>query len=207
MIFVHIGGAGAPPGPSYSPWDVSALPANVSATLSDFGLIRGGGTDSTRIVTHPFTRSSGKYALRFFVARSGGSGSSPAVGIRIDPSTGGYLGSNTNGWSIFADNIGSNEGAFHNGTGTDLGNLGPANPGLEIMMELDLDAGEMYLGADGVWPLGQDPETNANPLYTGITGTITICADMYYGGSVALLKPSEFTYPATTGYIPGWPDP
>lgn len=190
-------------GATYSGWNVSSLPADVTASNSNRTLTRAGGTNSTRVVRHGVSRSSGKYALRFLVTKST-SANAPAVGFAVSSGLGSFLGGNAAGWGLWPDNSGSNERAWHNNASTNMGNLGA--PPIELMMELDLDNGRAFLGAAGAWPLSQNPATGANPIYTGISSPVEICADMYYLGSVTLLIPSEFTTPASAGYTPGWPD-
>ena len=74
----------------------------------------------------------------------------------------------------------------------------------EVMLELDLDAGNGWWGIDGVW-LGITPGS-PSAHFSGLSGSIAPVADMYYDSQVRLLRPDEFTTPASSGFIPGWPD-
>ena len=194
---------------SFSPWDTSALPANVTASESDYRLTRSGGTDDIRIVSHLRSKASGKYALRLLVSRSTANGA-PAVGFISSNEAAEqpfpYLGRAENEWAFWGDEAGgANETAYNANLATDLGSLANFSTDQEVMIELDLDNGRVWFGADGVWAAG-DPSAGTGATYTNVSGTITPAVDMYHEGSVKLLQPGEFTTAATSGFTAGWPD-
>lgn len=185
---------------AYSPWDVSSLPANVTASDGNFKLTRSGGTNSTRIVAHPVTRTTGKFALRFDL--SGATGPAPAVGIR-NGATGTFLGQTAAGWGWWIDSSGASDIAYNNNAGStySVGN----HPG-ELMMEVDATTGKLYLGFSGTWANSGNPAAGTGAVYTNLSGTLALVADMYYVGAIKLKVPADFITAASSGFTPGWPD-
>lgn len=82
------------------------------------------------------------------------------------------------------------------------GNVGAGE--VELMLEVDFGAGVAWMGAAGSWFAG-NPFAGTGAPMTGLTGTLELALDMFYGGYVELLRPVDFTTPATTGFTPGWP--
>ena len=195
---------------TYSPWDVSSLPADVSSSGEDYTLTRSGGSNSSRIVLSQVSRSAGKYAIRLLVSRTGDH--APAVGFSSGP-TGTYLGDTAVGWGLWGDekfSAGAAEEILYNdnpthGSSYSLGDLASFATPQEVMIEIDITEGKAWFGVNGVWGEG-DPETGEDPIYTNVSGAVQIAADMYYGGNVTLLQPGEFSTPASDGFAPGWPD-
>jgi hypothetical protein len=87
----------------------------------------------------------------------------------------------------------------------------PANSavatGIVYMLALDLDTGDFWAGQDGTWYNGGDPATGADPVATGITGTIYAAAVLYNGSQDAFTAnfgASIFAYDVPTGFTPGF---
>lgn len=193
-------------GLAYAPWTVTSLPANVASSNGGKRLTRSGGSAAQRLVTHPAAKSTGKFALRFGVQRS--STNAPAVGL-FTALTGTYLGAGANEFGLWVHNYGPsyNDATYRGGAATDFGTSAPSSSMVEAMIELDLDAGKIWFGINGTWALGGNPSAGTGAIYSGISGAVTIAADMYYEGIVDLRYPDEFVTPATAGFTPGWPTP
>lgn len=212
IILVYSGSPSAPEFPgTYSPWDVSALPADVSASDSDYTLTRTAGSNGTRIVKHAVGKSTGKFAVRALV-RSIGS-AAPAFGLSNSSSTGSYLGQNGNGWSAWTGySSGSVNRGYHTGSATNLGDIGLRceleGDTNEVMLEIDLDNDRIWMGMNGVWYNGVTPSDSVGTgaIYTNLTGELFLSCDLFYTGEITLLTPDQFRYPATPGFTPGWPD-
>lgn len=203
-MFRRRGGVGGG-GPAFSPWSVGSLPADVTSANGGFRLLRSGGSNFGRIVSHPLSRSSGKFALRFGARSTSGAA---AIGFR-NAAAGSYLGANTTSWAFWIDNSGSTDQAFHNGSGTTLTGLGNVGSGSdsEIMMEVDIDAGRVWFGLNGTWASSGNPGAGTGAIYTNLSGSLILCADMYYNLSeLELRTPSQFVTAASSGFTPGWPD-
>ena len=193
---------------AFSPWDVSSLPANVTASEANYQLSKSAGGSSSRIVYHPITRSSGKYALRVRVRVPVGGAPSPAFGlIEVGESPGSYLGNSIDAVGYWGNSIGPAEVAYRNAASASIGNFGDLSTFVELMLEVDLDAGRVYAGGAGTWGGSADPAAGTGWQVSLDTGkTYALAADIYYDGDLRLLVPSEFSFPATSGFTAGWPD-
>ncbi len=215
------------PSVTYSGWRLPSSQIPTSVTLSNGNRDAEFAATGAPIVTSIRTRDrtlGGKFAIRIATATtSGGNAKPPVVGIVLVDSgapetnynTGGYLGGFGNQWACWVNESGSNELTYSAGSSKNIGNLTPAREWplySEIMIELDLDNREVWIGADGNWQSGADPATRTLPTYTlpSVTSATKymLVVERYYasGGRCRLLIPSEFTVPATAGYTPGWPD-
>lgn len=198
------------PGPvlSYSGFGVgylAGLPANVVGSLANFKLTKTG-ADVSSPVYHPVTRSSGKFAVRARLKAAGGAAApGPAIGI-LAGAVGTYLGFGVNAFAFWPNNNLSNEYTHNSNVGTDRTNLATFIADTEAMMEVDFNASKIWFGVSGVWITG-NPFTGALPTYTiGANELYQLGADMFYTGTVQLLMPSEFSFPATQGFVAGWPN-
>jgi hypothetical protein len=90
----------------------------------------------------------------------------------------------------------------------DRGNLATFAVDTEVMVEIDIDTGQVWFGVSGSWIAGGDPAAGTGQQYTMTSGgSWRPACDLFYPTSqVQLLKPSEFTTPASAGFTPGWPD-
>lgn len=195
---------------TYSPWDVSSLPANVTASNGDFRVTRSGGSNSTRIVPHPVTRTvgpgAGKFALRFLGLLTGVT-DKVGVGFRNNASTGTFLGNTASGWGFYYERgspSGTNRLWHNNAQSVQVGGISNATQ-RELWMEVDMENGDVWFGASNFGWYG-DPSTGTGAIITNLSGTLTLVAEMYYSGYIQLLDPSQFTEPPTAGFTPGWPD-
>jgi hypothetical protein len=188
---------------TFSPWDTSSLPADVTSSEGGYRLTRAGGSSGMRIVGQPHRKDSGKYAIRLLVSRATFSGA-PAIGVRTGSSVS-YLGAAVTDWAFWGDESGTDEFTYHGGAATAHGDLGDFATEREVMIEIDIDAGMIWWGVDGVWAEG-DPAAGTGATYENIDGLVELVADMYYEGTVELLQPADFTTPSTDGFTAGWPD-
>ena len=188
----------------FNGWDTTFLPSGVVASNDDFTLTRNdGASPGTRIVPHAVTRTTGKYALRFNI-QSLGESQPPGVGVR-NGATSNWLGANNAGWGFWFDNTTNSETTWHGGTRIIRGDLADFATPQEVMMEIDIDAGNIWFGINGVWIDG-DPAAGTSPQYSDLSGTIELSAEMYYQGSIELLTPDNFSTPASAGFTAGWPE-
>lgn len=197
-------GAGGGGGATYSAWDVSSLPANVTASESNFRLTRSGGSNGVRGVYHSISRSTGKYALRFLVKNV--SAQAPACGI-LSGAIGSFLGG-TGGTSIglWGNSSGTSDLVYSGGSQS-FGDAASFTTDTEVMFEVDLDADKVWVGIAGAWFAGVNPSGGTGQTVTLTTGiSIRPTADMYYPGEVKLMVPADFITPATSGFTAGWPD-
>lgn len=79
------------------------------------------------------------------------------------------VGANSVGWN-------RNDGLVWN-NGSSFASLPQYAPNDVIMIAVDPEAGSVWFGWNGVW-FG-DPETNTDPIITGLTGTLVPCVSMY----------------------------
>lgn len=192
----------------YAPWTVSSLPANVTATASDYRVNRSSaGVNGTRVVYQPVTKTTGKWALRFLVLAGNAAIGGPGVGL-LSGAVGSYLGFSADCatlWANIATN--TNDRTIRNNVETSLGNLQSFTADTELMIEVDLDSGKIWFGLAGTFVSGGDPAAGTGQQYTLTTGiAYQPACDLYYAnGQVRLLRPSEFTTPASSGFTAGWP--
>lgn len=193
-------------GAEYSPWDVSSLPSGVTASEGDYRLTKSG-SSTVSAVYHPVTRSSGKYAIRLLGLSAGGASSpGPACGL-INGAIGSFLGSSPNAVALWMNNLGTDELNYRNNSFVNLGNLAGFAVDTEIMIEVDFDTGKVWFGVAGSWVGSGNPAAGTGEQYILPTSTVfSLVVDMYYNGQIKLLTPDEFTFPATSGFTPGWPD-
>lgn len=196
------GGGG---GTDYLPWLAIGpfMPSGVTADMEGYRVVRSSGSSGVRPVYHLIGKSSGKYAIRLLCDTVSGNG--PGCGI-LSGTIGSFIGNTLNGIGLWINSSGSNEATYKNNVAVNRGDLAPFTTPTEVMFEIDIDAGNLWIGVAGTWIGGGDPATGTSPTYS-ITPSILYSpvADMFYPGSVQLLLPSEFITPASAGFTPGWP--
>src|SRR6185295_7249707 len=134
-----------------------------NALLSGGDLIASG-TTSNQASRATIGMSSGKW---YWEASYGGG----TVGVQFGVGSAAmsltsYQGSDVNGWGFWS----TSGDAYHSGIGTHYGTgLSPTDT---VMFALDMDAGKVWFGKNGVWFNGGNPLAGVNPAYSGLTGTI-----------------------------------
>lgn len=71
-----------------------------------------------------------------------------------------------------------------------------------VMVAVDIDAHELWMGYDGAWFTG-DPGLGTSPIATGMPGTIYnpgFAAQMSYAGATLRSTASTFSYPIPAGF-------
>lgn len=108
-----------------------------------------------------------------------------------------YCGADANGWSY---NWGGN--IYHSAGATAYGSTFSVND--VISVALDMDSGEVWFAKNGVWQNSGNPETGANPAFTGITGPI-FPQDSPYGitAMISNFGNTDFDYDPPFGFAPG----
>lgn len=198
------GGGGG--GATYSPWNVSSLPSNVTASESNYRLTKSGGGSSTRIVQHSVTRSTGLFEVRFLVRSTGGASvQGPAIGF-VTGSPGGYLGQTLTSVSFWPNSVGTAEYSYQSASSTSFGDVASFVADTETTIWINLTTGNAWFGL-GNTPISGSPVAGTGPHRTFTPGSAwALTADMYYDGHVKLLRPFEFSNSTLSGYTAGWPD-
>jgi hypothetical protein len=193
-------------GSTYTGW--TTVPSNCVASLSNFKLTRSGGANSVRGSVHSVGKTAGKYAIRYLVMSTGGaSAQGPASGVNVGTSIGTFLGQLAASMGFWPNNVATTaDFTYNNNVGVNRGNLGSFATDTEVMVEVDINTGKVWVGVAGTWIGGGDPVAGTGQTYTLAAGTYYPVCDMFYPGSVQLLRPSEFITPASAGFTPGWPD-
>jgi hypothetical protein len=194
---------------SYSPWDVTSLPANCTASNGNFRITRSGGTDAFRPMRHPVQKASGKYALRFAMRRTANVNHYAVVGMEKRGVNSAWPGELSNSWGFWGGASTSSGNRTWRNSSQNLIAGGPWYSGTsdsEGMVELDIPNGRIYWGIDGVWLGTANPAAGTGHQYNGLTGPLILMLDMYNDSIVELKKPVDFITPATAGFTPGWPD-
>lgn len=79
--------------------------------------------------------------------------------------------------------------------------------GTVYMFALDMDKGNFWVGQNGTWYNGGDPNTTTAPAAIGITGTVYPAVTLYNNSTLvftANFGGSAFKYTVPTGYQPGF---
>ncbi|CAN5224677.1 hypothetical protein BH09MYX1_BH09MYX1_36660 [soil metagenome] len=86
----------------------------------------------------------------------------------------------------------------------------PANTsidaGIAYMFALDMDTKALWIGSNGVWFNGGDPETNLSPVVTGLSGTVYPGVTLYSSSLNAMTAnfgQGAFAYTVPKGFIAG----
>lgn len=106
-------------------------------------------------------RSSGKYCFRVQQGASAGVASQAAGIALLTASLDNWLGSDENGWGHLSDGYKTHAGYSSYGSRWD-------SPSDELMVLVDLDAGKLWFGVNGVYMGGGDPVAGTNPAFSGI---------------------------------------
>jgi hypothetical protein len=78
--------------------------------------------------------------------------------------------------------------------------------GNRYMFALDMDAGRLWVGQNGIWYNSGNPATSYSPLMTGLTGTVHAGVTFYphsLDSFSANFGGSPFTYPVPAGFHAG----
>lgn len=144
-------------------WNPSDKSADITLSESDMKATASSPTGFAG-VRATLGRSSGKWYFEVQVYFPSGNG---VVGIGNASETLTYPGDSTDGYGYEAD-----DGNKHHGTEEAYGD---SYTSIQIAVAVDLDNGKIWWGqsAEGgtTWQNSGDPETGANPAYTGISGT------------------------------------
>ncbi len=124
------------------------------------------------------SRSTGKWHVEFTLAKpdplQGSAAGVAQAAVPLDT----YLGFDTTSWAYYA--------AFSHTVHNNIN--GPAvtasdNVGDVFQVEVDIDAGKLWFGLNGVWQNSGNPATGVNPTYTGVTGPLFPACDVLAFGS------------------------
>jgi hypothetical protein len=110
-----------------------------------------------------------------------------------------WLGSSVYGWS-YGENAGRK---WHSGASVAYGAVCTA--GDVIGIALDLDNGKIWWSKNGAWQASGNPETGANPAFTGLSGTLYPMITHRYLDQQATTNfgASAFSYSVPSGYNAG----
>jgi hypothetical protein len=188
-------------------WSKLLEPADVVFSNNNHIITRNVGANYARIVRSAKAWASGKFAVRLMLKRISAI-YGPIVGVSSSLTTGSYLGSQATGYSFYADiESGGSERTYNAGVGVDFGNIADFTTPQEVMIEFDIDGGNIWFGVNGAWLTGGDPSTGSTPNYSGMTGDQWyLMADLLFAGEIELIRPEDFSTPASEGFTPGWPD-
>ena len=70
-----------------------------------------------------------------------------------------------------------------------------------LNVALDVDAGNLWFGENGVWYNAGDPAAGTNPTQTGITGSMTAALDANTGIVEFLFEAVDWAHTAPTGFV------
>ena len=70
-----------------------------------------------------------------------------------------------------------------------------------LNVALDVDAGNLWFGENGVWYNSGDPAAGTNPTQTGITGSMTAALDANTGIVEFLFEAVDWDHTAPTGFV------
>jgi hypothetical protein len=189
-------------------WDATWSVAGANYTNGNLSV--SGNSAGTKNIRTTIGRSAGKYYWEI-TATAGIAGSNyGGIGILESamPKNADYIGSTASGLSF----------GYGNGTYyytwpgvTVPGGAAPANAaisaGVVYMFALNMDTGRFWAGQNGVWYNAGNPSTGANPVATGITGTvypgITLFASSV-NAFTANFGATTFTYPVPSGFQAGF---
>lgn len=107
-----------------------------------------------------------------------------------------YCGGNINSWGW--GHVASLK--FHNSSQISWGTAPTLNS--VIMLAWNADTGKLWFGKDGTWFSSGDPANDANPAYTGVTGTLFPMVSIYSNNSAitANFSTASFVYTPPTGF-------
>lgn len=185
------------PGETWNPATASsgATLSNGNKTAESNGT--GGGYANVRSTT---AHSTGKWYYETQIITVANA-SSPYVGVAnfLPSANDGQMGTISGGVSLSADGTLANQGTSTGGwAGTNLTTYST------VMIAVDMDAGKIWFGRDGVWFASGDPGAGTSPAATGLTGA------QYAGASTGpssargkltgRFTAAEFAYVMPTGF-------
>jgi len=174
-------------------WNPSDKSADI--TLSN-GDLTASATVSSRQVRATLSRSSGKYYFEAALTATG----TPILGLIPSTSSLDTFPNGVSDWWVYGNNVGEIHTA-HNGSFPLLATY-TKNAGDVYRVAVDLTAGKLWFGLNGVWLGGGNPAAGTGPVYTSVSGTLfpawgtsnTCSADAHFSiDTCAFPIPSGFT--------------
>lgn len=156
-------GGGVAAGLTYTTLDSSNK--DPSVTLSGGNLIASFSSSFWASVKGVASKSSGKFYYEAKVTAASVAGTR-AVGVGTSAaSTSGYPGQDASAWGHLSDGYKTNAGFSAYGSAWDTLN--------DIaMVAVDIDAGKVWFGVNGVWMASGDPAAGTNPAFSTVAGPI-----------------------------------
>lgn len=163
--------------------NVALSNANMTATGSGTGIVRG-----TPAIP------AGKWVFGFrinSVVAAGGAGIATS-----SASLSGYLGQDANGWAY--DTSGN---LAHNAATTAFG--GALSAGDVLYVYINTTTGKIWFARNGVMLGSGDPAADANPAYSGLSGTLYVACGPGNGTAMTLLaSAADLPYAVVSGFAP-----
>lgn len=144
-------------------------------TLSNGNLTATNSGGAWRSVRATLSRSSGKYYFNNIV-QAGNSLSGVLIGSYSITGFDIYVGKSPQGWAYW----GANGNKMNNNSWSAYG--ATASNGDIITTAVDFDAGKIWWAVNGSWQGSGNPETGANPAYTGLSGALFPAVSEFDGG-------------------------
>lgn len=149
--------------PAVVTWNPADKHANI--TLSNGNLTATHNGTLWLTVRATMSRSSGKYYFNN-VVQAGNSLCGLLIGTYDITATDRYVGKSPQGWAYW----GANGNKMNNNSWSALGAVCSTND--VVTTAVDFGAGEIWWAVNGTWQGSGDPETGANPAYTGVAGDL-----------------------------------
>jgi len=144
-------------------------------------------------------KSSGKWYWEYAYTENAGS-NWPVVGIgNLSANMNNYVGSDANGWGIYA----TDGDKCHGGVNEDYGT--PFAEGDIIGVALNMDTGKVWFSKNGTWMNSGDPVAGTGEAYSGLTGNIYAFIVIHQPSSIWTAKfgATALSYVAPSGYNSG----
>lgn len=176
---------------------LDATKKDASITLSGGDLVATkGGTAALKSVGSDIGVSAGKFYWEITATKVG---ISPfcLIGVGTDAvSTASFVGNNASGFGYYqqtGDKYTNNAAAAFGATWT---------TGDVLSVALDMDAGKVWFGKNGVWQGSGDPAAGTNPAFSGLTGTVFAWVSLYRNLSPAHVMTANFGQNAFAHAVP-----
>lgn len=178
---------------TYATWN----PDDKSAyyNLSNGNLTATSASSSWKSARGTIGKSSGKWYWEITI----NVGNAQMIGVgNVGANINGYCGVDAYGWSYHYYGR-----KYHSGSYSAYGDSFTA--GAVIGVALDMDNGKLWWSKNGVWQGSGDPETGANPAYSGLSGAIYPMVSSNVNGNqvTANFGASSFSYSAPSGFNSG----
>jgi len=182
---------------TWNPSDKSACTTLSAGNLKATASAGGCGVRSTNY------KSSGKWYVECLWETLGSTGGVWSFGMANSSAVlGNTVGSDANAWG-FCDQYYGDGTKAHNGSGSAYYGSIPVS-GDRIMMAVDLTAGKVWWGINGVWIASGDPANGTNEAFSGLSGNLYVmCRGAYYGAApdqTVNFGGSAFTYSIPSGF-------